>query len=92
MTLIKYITGLNKEKKVGIDEYLSVFHNFLHFALVCSLCMLLRIASVRWFCEVPSIYVLRTPHPPPPPKKKKKRKEDFLFLWGFRVGPKRTHN
>ena len=40
------------------------FHNLLHFALVCILCMLLRIASVRWFCEVPSINVLRTPPPP----------------------------
>ena len=66
-----------------MDEYLSLnillyFHNFLLFALVCRLCMLLRIASVRWFCEVPSIYVLRPPL--------KKRKEDFLSFFVGLVG------
>ena len=67
-----------------MDEYLSLniqlyFHIFLHFALVCRLGMLLRMASVRWFCEVQSINVLRTP----PPQLNKKRKEEFL---SFSVG------
>ena len=81
MTYIKYVTGFkNKEKKVGMDEYLSLniqlyFHNFLHFTLVCRLRMLLIKASVRWFCEVPSIYVLR------PPPANKKRIEDFLSFF-----------
>ena len=66
-----------------MDEYLSLniqlyFHNFPHFALVCRLRMLLRKASVRWFYEVPSIYVLR---PPPPPQQIKKRIEDFLSFF-----------
>ena len=49
-----------------------IFINFLHLSLVRGLCMLLRIASARWFCEVPSIYELRPRPPPPTPTPTKK--------------------
>ena len=52
-----------------------IFINFHNFSLVRRLCMLLRIASARWFCEVPSIYDLRPPHPH---KKRRKKQDKYL--------------
>ena len=45
--------------------------------------MHLRIISVRWFCEVPAIYVLRTPPPSPLKRKEEDKYLNFMTYVSF---------